>query len=150
MATSATIIMMIPIIIFAPFIASIFNSDEGVVEYATAFLRYLTPFYLCCCVNQIYTAALRGAGNTKAPMLIMLSSFIGIRQIYLFIMSNYISNNPVPIGMSYPVGWFCCMIGIIIYYKSVKFDKYSLINDKLGSEQGMLEMESEFETETAL
>ena len=54
--------------------------------------------------NQIYAGALRGAGITRAPMVIMLSSFVVFRQIYLFAMSH-ICNEIIPIAMSYPAGW---------------------------------------------
>ena len=127
----ATVIIMIPIIIFAPYIASIFNKDAGVVEYATLFLRYITPFYLLSCFNQNYMSALRGAGNTKVPMIMMLSGFIGVRQLYLFIMSTFISNDPIPIGLSYPVGWLACMLGVTIYYFTTNLSKFRLVDDTI-------------------
>ena len=36
------------------------------------------------CVNQVLAGALRGRGDSVAPMVIMLFSFVLIRQIYLF------------------------------------------------------------------
>ena len=50
-------------------------------------------------------------------MVIMLCSFVGLRQIYLFIMSNYISNDLLPLGMGYPFGWVSCAILMLLYYK---------------------------------
>ena len=70
---ASVIIMMIPIMIFAEPVVAFFNSEAAVVEYGSMFLRWLTPFYILCCFNQIYTAALRGAGNTRAPMIILIS-----------------------------------------------------------------------------
>ena len=126
-ALISTVLLIIPIMIFAPQISWMFNKDGNVIEYSTLFLRYLTPFYVCCTVNQVFTAALRGAGNSKTPMIFMLTSFIVIRQIYLFITSNFISNDPIPIGFSFPVGWVCCAIGLLIYYKSVKLEKFRIV-----------------------
>ncbi len=114
----ATTFCIIIITIFAPFFASLFkNDDKNIVELATVLLRYISPFYICTCVNQIFSAVMRGAGNSRAPMIIMLSSFVGLRQIYLFIMSNYISNDLLPIGMGYPFGWVSCAVLTLIYYK---------------------------------
>ena len=73
------------------------------------------------CVNQILASGLRGAGNSTAPMVIMLSTFVGFRQLYLFVMSNYISNDLLPVAMGYPAGWALCCLTITIYYLLYKF-----------------------------
>lgn len=129
MATAGAIAIIVPVIIFAPYIAALINPDPAVVGYATIFLRYISPFYLLCCINQVFAGALRGAGKTNANMIIMLSTFVGFRQVYLFIMSNFISNDPIPIGMSYPAGWLACAILTLIYYKCCKFEKNTVIGD---------------------
>ena len=41
--------------------------------------------------------SLRGMGNSTAPMIIMLSCFVGFRQIYLFVVSNYISSSIISV-----------------------------------------------------
>ncbi|MBE6958737.1 MAG: MATE family efflux transporter [Ruminococcaceae bacterium] len=128
-AAAATCILMIPVIVFAPQISYFFKADPAVVEYATLFLHWLTPFYVLCCVNQIFVGALRGAGNSKAPMIITLCSFVFFRQAYLFVMANYICNEILPISMSYPAGWLLCSLIMFIYYKKVKLGKTRLVND---------------------
>lgn len=67
---------------------------------------------------------MRGAGNSIAPMIIMMSSFIVVRQIYLFVVSQFITNEFLPIAFSYPVGWGVCCVSTLIYYFAVfRFDK---------------------------
>ncbi len=127
-STGCSIVIIVPVMIFAPSLAAIFNADPDVVAQATALLRCITPFYLVCSVNQIFAAALRGAGNSRAPMLIMLASFIGVRQIYLYIVSHFICNELIPIGMSYPVGWISCGIVMLIYYLRFDFSSARLID----------------------
>ena len=80
-------------------------------------LRYITPFYVFCCVNQVFSGAMRGAGNSVAPMVIMLCCFVGFRQLYLFVMSTFISNELLPIGLGYPAGWIACALTMLIYYR---------------------------------
>ena len=92
-------------------------------------LRLLSPFYFFFCINQIYSAALRGAGNSQVPMWIMLGSFVVFRQIYLYIVANYVSNEIIPIAMSYPAGWFVCSVATLIYYRFCKFDSHRLVED---------------------
>lgn len=93
------------------------SSEEGVIHYGSLFMTYITLFYLLPCFNQIYAGALRGAGKSSIPMLAMLSSFVVFRQIYLYIMSRYISNTIMPIAMGYPAGWLVCSIIMTIAYK---------------------------------
>ena len=128
LAVTSTLILMVPVLIFAPQIVAFFNSKPEVVEYGSMLLRWMTPFYVLCCFNQIYSGALRGAGNSKAPMIIMLSSFVVFRQIYLFIMSR-ICNEILPIAMSYPAGWLLCSTLTLIYYHKVQLGKTRLVED---------------------
>ena len=128
MALCATVIMMIPLLIFAAPIVSFFNDKPQVIEYGAMLLRWMSPFYVLCCFNQIYSGALRGAGNTKAPTIIMLSSFVLFRQIYLYVMSG-ICNEIIPIAMSYPAGWLLCSSLTALYYHKVKLGKTRLVED---------------------
>ncbi|MCQ2425532.1 MAG: MATE family efflux transporter [Lachnospiraceae bacterium] len=116
-AVVTTVVLMIPILLFAPSVAWVFNRDPDVVALAGMLLRCLTPFYVFCCVNQVFSGALRGAGDSIAPMLIMLISFVGFRQVYLYVMSNYISNDLLPIGLGYPAGWIVCASTLLLYYR---------------------------------
>lgn len=125
---SATAIMMIPVLVFAPRIVGFLNSKPEVVANGTLFLHWLTPFYLLCCFNQIYASALRGAGNSKASMFIMVSSFVAFRQLYLFVMSR-VCNEVIPIALSYPAGWLLCSLLTAIYYHCATLGKTKLIED---------------------
>lgn len=127
-ACTATILLMIPVIAFAPPLAAFFNAKSEVVDYASLFLRWLTPFYVLCCFNQIHVAALRGAGNSRAPMIITLCSFVGFRQLYLYLMSQ-ICNEILPIAMSYPAGWLVCSAITAIYYHKVQLGKTRLVEE---------------------
>ena len=128
MGIVSTVVLMIPVLIFAPQIVAFFNSKPEVVEYGSMLLHWITPFYVLCCFNQIYGGALRGAGNSKAPMVIMLSTFVVFRQIYLFIMSR-ICNEIIPIAMSYPAGWLLCSALTTIYFYKTDLDKSRLVED---------------------
>ncbi len=114
-----TVAIMIPIIIFAPYMVKFFNENEEIIAYGSDFLKYLSPFYVLCCVNQVYAGALRGAGNSRTPMVIMLLTFVLFRQVYLFVMANYISNTVMNIAMAYPAGWLVCTLIYIVYYKRI-------------------------------
>lgn len=125
-AVISTVLLMIPVLLFAPQIVAFFNDKEEVVSYGSLLLRWLSPFYVLCCFNQVYSGALRGAGNSKAPMVIMLCSFVLFRQVYLFVMSR-ICNEIIPIAMSYPAGWLVCSALTVIYYRRVHLGNTRLV-----------------------
>ena len=126
-ALVATVIISIPAIVFAPNLVEFFNKDAKIIEYGTIFLRWITPFYILCNINQIYSGALNGAGKSAVSMIILLLSFVGFRQIYLFVMANFISNTIIPIAMSYPAGWLVCSTLMLIYYKNADFSKSKIV-----------------------
>lgn len=115
-AILSTVTLAIPVIGFAPHLVRIFNDKPEVVSFGAQFLRWITPFYVLSCFNQIYAGALRGSGNTRAPMLIMLGSFVAFRQLYLFIVTRYISNTIFWVAMGYPMGWLLCSLITVLYY----------------------------------
>ncbi len=127
MAFAVTALIAIVILLFAPGLVTFFNDDPDVNEYGTLFLRIITPFCVFSCINQVYSGALRGSGDSRATMIIMLSSFVVFRQAYLYIVSNYISNEIIPIAMSYPAGWMVCSLATFIYYHKAQLGKNRLV-----------------------
>lgn len=127
MAVAVTFCVMIPVIVFAPQLVAFFNDKPEVIGYGTLLLRYISPFYLVCCINQVYAGALRGSGNSRVPMVIMLVSFVLFRQCYLYLMANFVSNEVVPIVLGYPAGWVLCSLITLVYYKRTKIEKFSVI-----------------------
>lgn len=128
LSLAATVIPMIPVMIFAPQLTAFFNSKPEVITYGTMFLRWISPFYALTCSSNVQSAALRGSGDTRAPMLIMIFSFVIFRQIYLFIMANFISNTVLPIVMGYPAGWLVCTILTAVYYMKADLTKRVGVN----------------------
>ena len=112
-----TAVLAVVIVIFARPALKFFTSDESVIKFGILFLRANTFFLLFNCVNHVLAGGLRGMSDSKGPMVIMISSFVVIRQIYLFIMARFISNTALTIGLGYPVGWItCCIIEVSYYY----------------------------------
>ena len=127
-ALSCSVVLLIPVMVFAAPVVAFFNSKPEVISYGTMLLRLLSPFYLLCCFNQIYSGALRGAGNSKAPMVIMLLTFVAFRQAYLFVVSR-ICNEIIPIAMGYPAGWLLCSLLTYAYNRRVNLGKSRLVED---------------------
>ncbi len=117
-----TVILVTPLIAFSRSIVRLFNQDAEVIKFGGLFLRRLSPFYVLCCVNQIYAGALRGAGATRAPMIIMLGSFVAFRQVYLFTVSRLIGTVEA-VAYGYPCGWLVCSAAIFLYYRFAHWER---------------------------
>lgn len=111
------------IFLFAPQAVSVFTSDKTVIEYAVLFLR-MNVFFICFnAINHTLAGALRGRGDSAAPMFIMIFSFVLLRQIYLFAGTRLIGNTEIVVGLGYPVGWTACCIIELIYFFLKYYDR---------------------------
>ncbi len=115
MAVGVTAFIGTILVIFAPGATSLFTRDEEVIYYGALFLRMNTYFLMFNAVNHVLAGALRGMGESKVPMYCMLTCFVLIRQLYLFIGSR-IAYNPYVVGFGYPVGWMTCCVLELSYY----------------------------------
>lgn len=111
-----TAVIALCIFTFAPIAVSLFTRDQEVIDYGSMFLRTNVFFLLFNCINHVLAGALRGRGDSRAPMIIMLTGFVAIRQTYLFIMTRFISNTPQAVGFGYPVGWFVTCVLEVAYF----------------------------------
>lgn len=109
------------IYIFAPGTVSLFTRDPNVIGFGVLFLRTNVFFLLFNCISHVLAGALRGRGDSTAPMVIMLTGFVAIRQLYLFVMTRFILNTPAVVGFGYPVGWMVtCVLEVLYYLKRRK------------------------------
>ena len=77
-------------------------------------------------VNQVYLGTLRGAGNTKAAMIICLGCYVVFRQIYLFV-SYRLGGGLLAVTLGYPAGWITCCAALLIYVHFGKNAMRSLV-----------------------
>lgn len=140
-------ILMLPVLLFAPQMVSFFNGKDEVVVIGAMLLRCMTPFYLLCCFNQIYAGALRGAGDSTAPMIIMLTSFVAFRQVMLYLTTYTLipaleatmpmSNNVklMITVMSYPAGWLLATVLLSVYYHIFHFSRSKILTKECDGER---------------
>ena len=129
LAELITISVLAVLMIFAPQAVRLFSGEDDVIYYGVYFMRFLSPFYILCVVNQVYSGALRGAGDSQAPMFIMLGSFVVFRQIYLFAAAR-LSGSVASIAFGYPAGWILCSVTMYLYYRSGRWEKYMVAGRK--------------------
>ena len=113
-AVTGSIIALL--VAYAPGAVRLFSPDEAVIRYGVLFIRTNVVFLLFNCINHVLAGALRGRGDSRGPMIIMLASFVALRQIYLFMVTHFIANTPKIVGIGYPVGWVSCCAAELLYF----------------------------------
>ena len=122
MAIGTTVFLAILLNIFATQLLHLFSQEPDVLHFGIIFVRFMSPFYVLCCWNQIYAGALRGAGDSIGPTVIMLSSFVVFRQIYLFV-ASHLTDSIYVVALAYPIGWLLCSVLVGLRYKFGKWEK---------------------------
>lgn len=114
---AVTSVIAVLLYVFAESAVRLFSPDEAVIKAGALFLQVNVFFMLFNCINHVLAGSLRGRGDSKAPMIIMLSTFVGLRQIYLYLITHYVANTPALVGFGYPVGWTsCCVIELCYFF----------------------------------
>jgi len=116
MCFSVTAVIAAVLFFFAEPAVGLFSKDAEVIKAGAAFLHANVFFLLFNCVNHTLAGALRGRGDSQGPMIIMILSFVVIRQIYLYVVTHYIANTTFLVGFGYPVGWTTCCILELTYF----------------------------------
>lgn len=128
LSLGVTITLSILLNLVGKYVLAIFTSEPDVVEYGLMMMHIFSPFYFVMCFTQIYAGALRGAGESNAPMVIMLSSFVVFRQISLFVGTKIFTNVEYVVS-TYPMGWvLAATLMTVFYHKGTwvkKLDQHS-------------------------
>ena len=116
LSMGVTAVIALVLVLFAEPAIGFFTKERSVIEFGALFMRANTFFLLFNCVNHVLASALRGRGDSRGPMVIMLTAFVAIRQVYLFVVTRFIANTPLLVGFGYPVGWVSCCILEVTYF----------------------------------
>lgn len=111
-----TTIEVIFVEIFANTATGFFTKDPEVIRFGATFLRINIVFMIANCLNHVLAGGIRGMGDSKGPMFVMMACFVGVRQIYLYTMTHFVVNTPIVVGLGYPVGWMACCICLSTYF----------------------------------
>lgn len=122
MSTAITIAISAILWFTAGQFVSLFNQDPSVISYGVLFIHTNSTLTFTCCATQIFSGSLRGAGDSKTPMLVMLFSYVLFRQIYLYVITQFI-NTPAVVGFGYPLGWIVCSLLTSYFYFRGSWEK---------------------------
>jgi len=113
-AISAIGAMTVLILAFANPIAAFIDNDPAVIPYSVLMMRLAEPFYVMLVYNSNNAGALRAAGYSTQPSIIVVMNYTVIRQIYLWLMRRYFPSVTM-LFACYPITWVTCAICMYAY-----------------------------------
>ena len=115
MCTVYTVISGAALLIFAHGVMHLFSSDESVIEYGIAAMKYFCPFYWILGLMHALGGAVRGTGHSMPPMVIMLVSMCLFRIAWILLVLPFFETID-GIFVLYPVTWGIGAVLMIIYF----------------------------------
>lgn len=82
--------LMVPCILFATELASVFGLDAATTADAATFIRWISVFNVAFAINMIISASLRAAGDTRTPLWIgVLTNLVNVVLVYWLVFGGY-------------------------------------------------------------
>lgn len=100
---------------FAPHLIRLFNDDPAVVAIGAQQCRTELPFFFLLSFSHCIAGICRGAGKSKVPMLVMLSTWCVFRITYLTVAMR-LRHEIQLLFFAYPITWSLSSVIFLIYY----------------------------------
>ena len=103
------------LIAFSDTLIALFNSDPAVVAIGSLQCRVELPFFFLPCFSHSVAGVCRGAGKSKVPMFIMLSTWCLFRILYLTVTMNLVHEIRF-LFYAYPITWTLSSVIFLVYF----------------------------------
>ncbi len=113
---TATFMAEAIILLFSRNLYSLFISDPNVIAIGIRMINLIAPFYFVYLFVEILSGAIRGTGKTLVSTLFTVFGIVGIRTIWLIVVSH-LDPTVESVLLCYPVTWIVCAIAFILYYR---------------------------------
>ena len=120
MALGTTIALSALLFVFREPLLRFFTGDDEVVRIGANFFLILAPSYFTFVFIEIFSGAIRGAGEALQPMLITCFGVCGLRILWLLIAVPLWPTMEM-IAMNYPATWVVTALVFIVYYARFKW-----------------------------
>lgn len=97
------------------FVFQLFTTDTQVISIGMGILRLMVPAYASFAFVEVYSGALRGAGDVILPMLMTCCGICVFRVIWILFVLPF-NNTLDMIIYSYPISWILTGLLYIVYY----------------------------------
>ena len=102
------------LLVFADPIMRLFTDNTSAVAYGKLAMKYFCPFYFLLSVMHGLAGAVRGAGKSVPPMIILMTSLCVSRIVWLKAMLPLMPEIST-VYVAYPITWAIGMVLMILY-----------------------------------
>ena len=120
MTLGVTIGLSLVLLVFMEPLLRFFTGDTEVIAIGQSFLRILAPSYFTGVFIEIFSGAIRGAGEALQPMLITVFGVCGLRILWV-LLAVPLHPTMQMVAMNYPVTWTATATVFTIYYCRMKW-----------------------------
>ena len=100
---------------FGTQICYLFTDDAVVIDLSMVIIRAMAPYYITFVGIEVYSGAIRGAGEALKPMLLTAFGVCGLRILWMLLVVP--TNLTIKtICLCYPISWIITCILFTIYY----------------------------------
>lgn len=115
LAMSVTILLSIAVYFSGPYIYLLFTNEPAVTEKGMEILRLLVPLWFSYVAIEVFSGAVRGAGDSLIPMIMTCLGVCVLRVVWIQIIAP-LNWNIQMVVFSYPVTWTLTSLLFLIYY----------------------------------
>lgn len=115
MTTLITGLCVFLFLVFGRPLFLLFNDDPAVVECGLGMIRFLVPTYFLYICIEIFSGALRGAGDSLIPTLLTCFGVCGLRVGWIAI-AVPLWPTLITVMASYPITWGLTSVCYVVYY----------------------------------
>ncbi|MDW2795992.1 MATE family efflux transporter [Clostridium boliviensis] len=115
MCVLSSIVLSFLLYTFGSLVFLLFTTDQAVIAKGTQILRYLVPAFITYVCVEIYSGALRGAGDCWIPMIL---TSLGVCVLRIVWICTAVPIHPVieTVVFCYPLTWTVTSILFLIYF----------------------------------
>ncbi len=100
---------------FAESVSMAFTTDSAALKYSVMMIHCMMPYYICQVAMQVFSQATRGFGHSRAVMVLSVAGMVGMRQLYLFVITH-LTEGVDYIFFGYPIGWIFAALFTLIFF----------------------------------
>ena len=115
MAAGVTVFMTALILAVGRPMLGMFTDDAHVVEMGMSIIRLIVPTWITYLCIEIFSGAMRGAGDSLMPTLMTLTGVCLMRVFWVTVVVPRMHQLPV-LMLSYPITWVITSCMFIVYY----------------------------------
>ncbi|MDO4483479.1 MAG: MATE family efflux transporter [Clostridia bacterium] len=115
LTAGATVVFSAALYFFAAPLYQLFSNDSAVVEQGVYIMHLLAPTFITYIFIEVYSGALRGAGDAVMPTLMTLLGVCVLRVIWVMGITP-MHNDVGFMLLSYPITWTVTSLAFLVYY----------------------------------